>query len=104
MNPTAFAEPAAWSFGFATLGFAAFAVQLALAWRGGARAWWLLSAVVLGALWAGAGLVYVLTLNNFWWSLSSWLQLAQTAAWTLFLLLLLPSADNNAPANACARR
>ncbi|HKO87472.1 MAG TPA: XrtA/PEP-CTERM system histidine kinase PrsK [Burkholderiales bacterium] len=97
MNPTAFADPATWSYGFAALGFTAFAIQLALAWRGGSRAWWLLAAVSLGASWAAAGLGFVLTQNSLWWTLSRWLQLAQIAAWCVFLLLLATDRDNSRP-------
>jgi putative PEP-CTERM system histidine kinase len=99
LNATAFAEPAVWSFGFAALGFAVFAIQLAIAWRGGARARWLLAAVLLSALWAIAGLGFVLTDDARMWSLSRWLELAQIAAWSIFLLLIVP-----APAGESLRR
>jgi putative PEP-CTERM system histidine kinase len=94
LNASAFAEPAAWSFGFATLAFTAFAVQLGLAWHGGKRARWLLVAVLASALWAGAGLAYMLT--EYWalWRLSRWLELAQIGAWSMFLLALLPEAPD----------
>lgn len=93
MTATALAEPAAWSFGFAALGFAIFAAQLGLAWRGGARARWLLAAVLLSALWAGAGLIFTLSDEAWVWSLMRWLELAHIVAWSIFLLLIIPTPE-----------
>ena len=84
-----YAAPASWSYGFALLAFAAFAVQLALGWRGGARATVLLAAMGLSAVWAGAGLAYARTAAHGMWLLCHGLDLARMAALCAFLMLLL---------------
>ena len=43
---------AIWSYGVAGAGFLAFALRMALGWRGGPRAALLLSAIIASALWA----------------------------------------------------
>ncbi|MEG0821678.1 MAG: PEP-CTERM system histidine kinase PrsK [Burkholderiaceae bacterium] len=47
-------NPAAWSYGLATLAFAVFAVQLSLGWNGGRASFFLLAAIILSAFWAAA--------------------------------------------------
>ena len=103
MNASVFAEPALWSFGFAVFGFAAFAVQLTLGWQGGARARWLLAAVVLSAGWVGAALAFLIWGQSQLWWISHWLDLARTAAWAVFLLLLLPATEDGASKSSVFR-
>jgi putative PEP-CTERM system histidine kinase len=45
-------NPAVWSYGFALLAFAAFAIQLSVGWKGGGRALLLLASITLSAFWA----------------------------------------------------
>lgn len=89
MDGLTFVVPASWSYGFALAGFAVFGLQLALGWRGGLRASVLLAAVLLSAAWAGAGFAYTRSGDATLWALSRYLDLARSAAWCVFLLLLL---------------
>ncbi|HEY9381201.1 MAG TPA: XrtA/PEP-CTERM system histidine kinase PrsK [Burkholderiales bacterium] len=89
MNEINFAVPASWSYGFALFAFAAFALQLGLGWRGGARASMLLAAVVLSAVWAAAGLAYTRLGDSWLWMLCRMLDLLRTGALCAFVMLLL---------------
>ena len=53
-------NPAVWSYGFATLGFAAFAIQLSVGWKGGGRALLLLASITLSVFWAGTTVAFAL--------------------------------------------
>lgn len=89
MSTFASTSPAVWSFGFALVALGGFAVQLALGWRGGARATLLVGAVAASAVWAGLGLGYA-----GWGGDALWLgwrvaDVVRSACWSAFVLLLL---------------
>lgn len=79
----------AWSYGLAGVGYALFALQLGLGWRGGVRGLALLAAVGLSAAWG------LLTLAFALWQAAPALILAgvfdvlRSGAWYAFLLILL---------------
>ncbi len=52
---------AVWSYGAATLAFLAFAVQLAIGWRGGLRGSLVMFAIVMTALWTGSDFLFAST-------------------------------------------
>ena len=82
-------DPTIWSYGFAALIFAAFAVRLLLGWRGGLRAHAILIAAVASTLWAGfvfAALAF--PTPGLWW-LARFFDATRIFAWLVFLLLLL---------------
>jgi hypothetical protein len=91
-----FPGPGAASYGFATLAFAAFAIHLALGWRGGAKAAILLGTVCLSALWAALNLAYALTGSAAFWSAQAVSDGFRIAGWLLFAVVLLAS-QNKAP-------
>ena len=75
MDPTSipadwYLNPAVWSYGFATLGFAAFAVQLSVGWKGGGRALLLLASVTLSVFWACTTVAFALAPSWSSWRLS----------------------------------
>jgi len=79
-----------WSYGLAAFLFAAFAVRLGIAWRGGLRASILLAAIVASALWAGAVVAALAGPDGpEWWIAASVLDIARIGAWLAFLALLL---------------
>lgn len=78
-----------WSYGFAALIFAAFAVRLTLGWRGGARAWVVLVAAVASTFWAGAVCVALAFPRPDLWWLARFFDAARSGAWLAFLLFLL---------------
>jgi putative PEP-CTERM system histidine kinase len=84
-------SPAFWSYGLAALVFAAFAVRLLMAWRGGVRATVLLAAIASSALWAGAvtAALSVPTGDAAWWLVARLLDAVRMGAWIAFLMLLL---------------
>src|SRR5512134_3185736 len=89
MSTFASTSPAVWSFGLALVALGGFAVQLALGWRGGARATVLVGAVAASAVWAGLGFGYA-----GWGGDALWLgwrvaDVVRSASWSAFLLLLL---------------
>ena len=82
-------DPTIWSYGFAALIFAAFAVRLSLGWRGGLRAHAIFIAAVASTLWAGfvfAALAF--PAPGFWW-LARLFDALRIFAWLAFLLLLI---------------
>jgi putative PEP-CTERM system histidine kinase len=87
-------HPAAWSYGIACALFAAFALRLSLAWRGGWRAALLLSAIVLSAVWAGLSLAAMFQGRSpAWWDLARVIDACRLGAWLGFLALLLQSGQ-----------
>ena len=62
MTGSTFTTVAVWSYGLAVAGYLAFAVRIALGWRAGTRAAWLLGATIATALWAGLGVAVGLSL------------------------------------------
>ena len=82
-------DPTIWSYGFAALIFAAFAVRLTLSWRGGLRASVVFGAAVAGTLWAGfvfAALAFPSA--KLWW-FARVFDAVRIGTWLAFLLLLL---------------
>jgi putative PEP-CTERM system histidine kinase len=85
-----FYNPAAWSYGLASLAFAGFAVRLTIAWRGGLRATVLLSTVLLGTLWAGLTFAALAKpAASSIWQAARVFDGLHVAGWLGFLLLLL---------------
>ena len=77
------------SYGFAALGFAAFATQLGLGWRGGMRGGWIMAAIVLSSCWALAEAIYAFTGNVAFGIGANLLDSFRICAWSGFLLSLL---------------
>ena len=92
MTVNAFTTLAVWSYGLAAAGYLAFALRVAVSWRAGARAAWLLIATIATALWAGLGIAVGLTLGP---RVELAFGIADTlryAAWFVFLGFLLRPA------------
>ncbi len=81
--------PGAASYGFAALAFAAFAVYLALGWRGGAKAALLMAAACASIVWAVLNLAYAYAPAPALWSAQVASDGVRMAGWTLFAVLLL---------------
>ncbi|MEQ1516152.1 MAG: XrtA/PEP-CTERM system histidine kinase PrsK [Usitatibacteraceae bacterium] len=81
--------PTIWSYGFAALVFAAFAIRLVLSWRGGMRAYVVLSAAVSSALWAALVFAALQFGELGFWVLARYFDVIRTGAWLIFLFLLL---------------
>lgn len=94
MSTFAYTSPAVWSFGLALLGLGGFAVQLALGWRGGARASMLVGAVAVSAVWAAAGLGYAGWGGDALWVGWRVADVVRSASWSLFLLVLLAAGQS----------
>ena len=89
MRNALISDPTIWSYGFATLVFAAFAARLVLSWRGGYRAHVVLGAAVASALWAGfVFLALAFSASEFWW-LARFFDVVRISVWLTFLILLL---------------
>ena len=82
-------NPAVWSYGFAALGFAAFAVQLSLGWKGGGRALLLLASVTLSVFWALTTTAFALGPTWPLWRLSHVFDTARVACAIAFLAVIL---------------
>jgi putative PEP-CTERM system histidine kinase len=82
-------NPAVWSYGFATLGFAAFAVQLSVGWKGGGRALLLLASVTLSVFWAGSTVAFSLEPGWPLWRLSHSFDTLRLACAVSFLAVML---------------
>jgi putative PEP-CTERM system histidine kinase len=81
--------PAVWSFGLALFVLGGFSVYLALGWRGGIRGSVLIAAVLVSALWAGAGLAFAIWEAEALWTAWRLSDLLRSAGWTAFMILLL---------------
>jgi putative PEP-CTERM system histidine kinase len=90
-----FSHLAAWSYGLAAAGFAVFAVQLAIGWRGNQRALVLLVAILSSCGWAGAGVAYALSESTLMLGFAAAADLGRQAAWFAFLLLLILRAGRD---------
>ena len=90
--------PAMWSYGFAALIFAAFAIQFSIGWRGGVRASVLVCAVGSSALWAGAILASLVLQTAEWWWWARVMDSIRVGAWLAFLLILILGWRNARPA------
>ena len=84
--------PAVASYAFATLAFAAFAVRLALGYRGGAKAALLLAAIGLSAIWAALNLAVALGAPELIWRAQAAADALRLGSWLLFALLALGTA------------
>jgi putative PEP-CTERM system histidine kinase len=82
-------NPAVWSYGFATLGFAAFAIQLSVGWKGGGRALLLLASITLSVFWAGTTVAFALEPGWPMWRLSHVLDVVRLACAVAFLAVVL---------------
>ena len=94
---------AAWSFGLALAGYAAFAARVLLGWHGGARARLLLAALVATAAWAAVCLFVLPTPSHVALLASNIADATRYAAWFAFLASLLreaPAAVDAAPVRA----
>ena len=101
MNPT-LANAAAWCYGLAGFGYAAFALYLGFGWRGGLRGLALLVAVGLTSVWGLLGLVFALAPTPALLAFGAVADVLRIGAWYAFLLLLMerPAAGGgcrNAP-------
>ncbi len=81
-------NPAAWSYGFAALAFAAFAIQLSLGWRGGRASFFLLAAVILSAFWAAASCAFAVAPSAAMWASARVFDLLGVGALLAFLISL----------------
>ena len=93
-------NPAVWSYGFAAIAFAAFAVQLSVGWKGGGRALLLLASVTLSVFWACATLAFALNPSWPMWRLSHAFDTLRLAGAVSFLAaILLHSRQTGAEKN-----
>jgi len=88
LRPDALTSPAVWSYGFAATLFAAFALQLAIGRKGGARATLLLATVAASALWAASTLAFELFDGAGAWLSARFFDVARIGGWFTFVLLL----------------
>jgi putative PEP-CTERM system histidine kinase len=88
MNPN-FTTVAAWSYGLAGFGYAAFALYLRFGLRGGLRGAALLTAVGLTAAWALLDLAFALGRAPVLFTLGAIADVLRVGAWFAFLLLLI---------------
>lgn len=88
-RPEWYLNPAVWSYGFATLAFAAFAVQLSVGWKGARRAMLLLASVTLGAFWAGTTMAFALNPGWGMWRSAHAFDVLRTALALAFLAVIL---------------
>ena len=82
-------DPIIWSYGFAALIFAAFAVRLLLSWRGGLRASVAFGAAIASTLWAGFVIAALIFPISELWRAARFFDAMRIGAWLAFLLLLL---------------
>ncbi|MDN4056974.1 PEP-CTERM system histidine kinase PrsK [Massilia sp. YIM B02769] len=88
MDSVSLTRIAAFSYGFAAIGFVALAVPLLTGWRRRAYGPVLTLACVATALWAAA-LTAAASDRMLWTDLSDAMEVARNAAWSLFLVVLL---------------
>ena len=87
MNPY-FTTVAAWGYGLAGCGYAAFAIYLRFGLRGGLSGMALLTAVSLTAAWGFLGLAFALAHAPILFALGAVVDVLRVGAWFAFLLLL----------------
>jgi putative PEP-CTERM system histidine kinase len=87
-----FRSPGVLAYGFGTLAFLGFAVQLGLGWRGGLKASALLATIAASALWAGLNLGFALTEAPALWSAQLLADALRIGGWLLFVVMVLGSA------------
>jgi len=101
MNPN-FTTVAAWGYGIAGFGYAAFALYLRFGLRGGLRGLALLTAVGLTAAWAFLGLAFALAQAPILFALGAVVDVLRVGAWFAFLLLLVERGGSSTAAVAPA--
>ena len=101
MNPN-FTTVAAWSYGLAGFGYAAFAVYLRFGLRGGLRGVALLTAVGMTAAWAFLNLAFALVHAPVLFALGALVDVLRFGAWFAFLLLLIDRRGGSAAEAAAA--
>jgi len=90
LSPEWYLSPAVWSYGFAALGFAAFAVQLSVGWKGGGRAVLLLAAMTLSVFWAVASVSFAASPSwSLWLTAHAFDTLRMTCAIAFLAVVLL---------------
>ena len=89
---------AAWSYGLAAIGYAAYALYLGFASRGGVRSVALALTVGLTALWAFISCAFALTEANALYQTAAFLDVLRIGAWFGFLLLLMQPEHTEADA------
>ena len=94
MNPN-LPTVAAWCYGIAGAGYAAFALYLGLESRGGLRSLALTLAACLTAVWAFLDLAFALTQANGWLEAGAMADVLRVGAWYCFLLLVASGAVGN---------
>jgi hypothetical protein len=97
-------NPAVWSYGFAAIGFAAFAIQLSIGWKGGGRALLLLASVTLSAFWACSAALFALGPSWPMWRLSHVFDAARLACAVSFLAVILVQSHGGQAGNERPRR
>jgi putative PEP-CTERM system histidine kinase len=102
MNPI-IPTVAAWSYGLAGAGYAAYALYLAVGWRGRMRGAALGLAVGLTTVWAFTNVAAVLTQDSALYSAGSVIDVLRIGAWYCFLLLLIRSTTPRATEGASRR-
>ncbi len=98
MTGSTLATAALWSYGLAAVGYAAFAIRLALGWHRSLRATLLLAAIVATALWAGAGMALGDGGLRTLWLVSNTLDTLRYACWFAFVASLLAGSAGHDPA------
>ncbi len=102
MNPSELGVAASWSYGLAAVGYAVFAIRLAMGWRRSARATLLIAATVATALWSAS------TIAAYFWTAPSTTLAANAfdalryAAWFAFAAYLLKGHVTGPPGAAAA--
>ena len=87
---------ATWSYGVAGAGFLAFALRMALGWRGGPRAALLLSAIIASALWAACEVTVAIWPGVATWIAASGIDALRYALWFGFLYGLVRTTRQSA--------
>ncbi len=96
---TELATVAAWSYGLAGFGYAAFAVYLWFAWRGGLRGLALILATGLTAIWGLVALAFAWTEARSVLPFVSIADVVRVGGWYLFLLLLIERPPASSPSD-----
>ena len=84
---------ASWSYGLAAITYAAFAIRLALGWRGGPRATLLIVAMVVTSLWAASVVLFAQWSTPTAWLAANGLDALRYGALFVFLASLLQGAE-----------
>ena len=95
MTGSDLATAASWSYGLAAICYAAFAIRLAIGWRGDLRATLLIAATFATTLWAASNIFVVFSAVSTAWLVANAFDALRYGAWFAFLGYLLkgPTAD-----------